>query len=246
MPPLPPEERDKPKRLGWHQDSRKAQHRIGRQSASTRIIEGRLFSDRYIRPRSRQLLRDNPGSHHFNKIEMPEDNTADPENATPVLVKPGTAVFFDRRLWHAAGRNTSDIVRKVLFYGYSYRWLQPRDDMTVEHFMEHADPIRQQIMGKSTGGHGYTSPGEKGCSTPRVDSGTPRYRSRRTLTQQQNGWTTLSTLNQPVNRPKYPSPEKTKTTPFFLAILEQKIVYFLLNVCIYNFTIYREQRLSKP
>ena len=77
------------------------------------------------------------------------------------LVKLGTAVFFDRRLWHAAGRNTSDITRKVLFYGYSYRWLQPRDNMTVAHFMERSDPIRQQILGKSTGGMGYTSPGEK-------------------------------------------------------------------------------------
>ena len=92
---------------------------------------------------------------------MPEDSTVDPENATPVFAKPGTAVFFDRRLWHAAGRNTSDIMRKVLFYGYSYRWLQPRDNMTVEHVMENSDPIRQQILGKSTGGMGYTSPGEK-------------------------------------------------------------------------------------
>ena len=33
--------------------------------------------------------------------------------------------------------------------------------MTVEHWMERSDPIRQQILGKSTGGHGYTSPGEK-------------------------------------------------------------------------------------
>jgi hypothetical protein len=33
--------------------------------------------------------------------------------------------------------------------------------MTVEHWMERSDPIRQQIMGQSTGGHGFTSPGEK-------------------------------------------------------------------------------------
>ena len=92
---------------------------------------------------------------------MPDDDKADPENATTVFAKPGTAVFFDRRLWHAVGRNTSDIMRKVLFYGYSYRWLQPRDNMTVAHYMEKSDPIRQQILGKSTGGMGYTSPGDK-------------------------------------------------------------------------------------
>ena len=33
--------------------------------------------------------------------------------------------------------------------------------MTVEHYMEKSDPIRQQILGKSTGGMGYTSPGDK-------------------------------------------------------------------------------------
>ena len=56
--------------------------------------------------------------------------------------------------------NTSNVIRRVLFYGYSYRWLQPRDDMTVDHYMEKAAPIRQQLLGKSTGGMGYTSPGE--------------------------------------------------------------------------------------
>ena len=32
--------------------------------------------------------------------------------------------------------------------------------MTVDHYMEKATPIRQQLLGKSTGGMGYTSPGE--------------------------------------------------------------------------------------
>jgi hypothetical protein len=53
----------------------------------------------------------------------------------------------------------SNITRKVLFYGYSYRWLRPRDNMTVAHFMERCDPIRQQLIGAShMGGMGYTSP----------------------------------------------------------------------------------------
>jgi hypothetical protein len=30
--------------------------------------------------------------------------------------------------------------------------------MTVDHFMDRCDPIRQQLLGASTGGHGYTSP----------------------------------------------------------------------------------------
>ena len=53
----------------------------------------------------------------------------------------------------------SDVPRKVLFYGYSYRWLRPRDNMSVGHYLERCDPIRRQLLGvSSTGGYGYSSP----------------------------------------------------------------------------------------
>ena len=68
-------------------------------------------------------------------------------------------VLFDRRIWHTGTPNRGAIPRKALFYGYSYRWLRPRDDMTVEHCMEPSDPIRRQLLGDSPSGlHGYTSP----------------------------------------------------------------------------------------
>lgn len=100
-----------------------------------------------------------PGSHRHNRLQLPEDGASDPDDALTVRVPPGTAVFFDRRLWHSGSPNDSDRTRKVLFYGYSYRWLRPRDDMTVDHVMDRCDPIRQQLLGASTGGMGYTSPG---------------------------------------------------------------------------------------
>ena len=53
----------------------------------------------------------------------------------------------------------SAMSRKVLFYGYSFRWLRPRDNMTVAHYLERCDPIRQQLLGISpNGGLGYSSP----------------------------------------------------------------------------------------
>lgn len=156
-PPRPPEEKGSAKRLGWHQDS------------------GRLNLDLEGNPRPRVSLKvaffltdtSQPGcgnfsivssSHLRNELDLPADGVSDPPNTTPVCVKPGTAVFFDRRLWHSAGLNDSDVTRKVLFYGYSYRWLRPRDDMTVEHYLERCDPIQRQLLGASTGGNGYTSP----------------------------------------------------------------------------------------
>ena len=160
LPPLPPEERDKSQRLGWHQDSGRLNFELEGEPRPRISLKVAFFlTDTSVPGRGNFSVV--PGSQKSNTLEMPDDPTADPEGAISVFAKPGTAVFFDRRLWHAAGRNSSDITRKVLFYGYSYRWLQPRDDMTVEHYMEGSDPIRQQILGKSTGGHGFTSPSEK-------------------------------------------------------------------------------------
>lgn len=148
------------KRLGWHQDS------------------GRLNVDLETTPRprislkvaffltdTRDLGRANfyviPGSHLQNRVRFPEDGVSDPPEATPVRVPAGAAVFFDRRIWHAPSPNTSGVTRKALFYGYSYRWLRPRDNMTVAHYMDRCDPIRRQLLGASTGGFGYTSPGDE-------------------------------------------------------------------------------------
>ena len=101
-----------------------------------------------------------PGSHLRNHLEFPADGTRNPDGAVEISVPPGTAVFFDRRLWHVGSPNRSDRTRKVLFMGYSYRWLRPRDDMTVAHLIERCDPIRRQLLGVATGGFGYTSPSE--------------------------------------------------------------------------------------
>ena len=145
-------------RLQWHQDS------------------GRLNKDIETTPRPRVSLkvayfltdtseegRANfyiiPGSHLSDKLDFPHDGVSDPEAAIAVRVPAGTAVLFDRRLWHAASPNESDVTRKVLFYGYSYRWLRPRDDMSIVRFMDRCDPVRQKLLGASaTGGRGYTSP----------------------------------------------------------------------------------------
>jgi ectoine hydroxylase-related dioxygenase (phytanoyl-CoA dioxygenase family) len=67
-------------------------------------------------------------------------------------------VIFDRRLWHSASRNRGDTPRKVLFYGYGYRWLRTKDDMTVEHLLERSDPIRRQLLGAGLNANGHYSP----------------------------------------------------------------------------------------
>ena len=160
-PPLPAGHTPSQSRLHWHQDS------------------GRLNLDLEGDPRPRVSLkvgyfltstmetdRGNfhvvPGSHLRNELDLPSDEALDHPRALAVRADAGDAVLFDRRIWHSGGRNTSDVTRKVLFYGYSYRWLRPRDDMTVAHYIDRSDPIRRQLLGVSpNGGFGYTSPAEE-------------------------------------------------------------------------------------
>lgn len=100
-----------------------------------------------------------PGSHLKNKLDLPDPKSMDHPDAIPVCVPKGTAVMFDRRIWHSRSFNYAPFSRKALFFGYSYRWLRPRDDHDVAHIIDHCSPIEKQMFGMSySGGHGYTTP----------------------------------------------------------------------------------------
>ena len=99
-----------------------------------------------------------PGSHKNDTLIRPEGGEGQPEGAVPVLAKPGTAVLFDRRTWHTASPNWSDVTRKILFYGYGYRWIRTKDDMTVASLWEKSDPIRRQLLGWGVNANGFYSP----------------------------------------------------------------------------------------
>lgn len=99
-----------------------------------------------------------PGSHLHDTLNRPEGGIGQPEGAIPVTVKPGDAVLFDRRLWHAGTPNWSEVTRKVLFYGYGYRWIRTKDDMTVSSLWESSDPIRRQLLGWGVNCNGFYSP----------------------------------------------------------------------------------------
>ena len=146
--------------FGWHQDS------------------GRVNQEMEFRPRPRLSLkvayflsdasepgRGNfwvvPGSHLDDAINRPAEGVGQPEGSIPVLVKPGDAVLFDRRLWHAGTPNWSNVTRKVLFYGYGYRWIRTKDDMTVSSLWEQSDPIRRQLLGWGVNCNGFYSPSDE-------------------------------------------------------------------------------------
>ena len=75
-------------------------------------------------------------------------------------VPAGTAVLFDRCLWHASSPNYLDQSRKVLFYGYAYRWIRPKCIMDVDDLREKTTPIRRQLLGATGSQDGYYLPSE--------------------------------------------------------------------------------------
>ena len=159
-PPMPVDHVPSSPRLGWHQDSGRLNIDIESEPRPRISLKVGFFLTSTLTP-NRGNFHVVPGSHLSNALEFPHEGEEHPD-ATPILADAGDAVFFDRRLWHAAGRNRSDVTRKVLFYGYSYRWLRPRDNMTVDHYLADADPIRRQLLGASpNGGFGYTSPADE-------------------------------------------------------------------------------------
>ena len=103
---------------GWHQDGGRPVREMERPHPRLSYKVSFWFSDTRV-PNS-GAMRIIPGSHRFD--EKPPQEVFD--QPLHVEVAPGTAVLFDRRLWHARGFNTSDVTRKVIFIGYSYRWLR--------------------------------------------------------------------------------------------------------------------------
>jgi ectoine hydroxylase-related dioxygenase (phytanoyl-CoA dioxygenase family) len=145
------------KTFGWHQDSGRVNVEMESHPRPRLSLKVAYFlSDTSVAGRGNFWVI--PGSHLADTLEGPADGQGQPAGAIPVLAKAGTAVFFDRRLWHTASPNWSDITRKILFYGYGYRWIRTKDDMTVQDLWPSSSPIRRQLLGAGVNANGHFSP----------------------------------------------------------------------------------------
>ncbi|HRW10185.1 MAG TPA: phytanoyl-CoA dioxygenase family protein [Caldilineaceae bacterium] len=145
------------KTFGWHQDSGRTNVEMEGDPRPRLSLKVAYFLSDTSEP-GRGNFWVVPGSHLINQIDKPANGEGQLPGAIPVLAKPGTAVFFDRRIWHAGTPNWSNLTRKVLFYGYGYRWIRTKDDMTVQSLWEKSDPIRRQLLGWGTNANGFYSP----------------------------------------------------------------------------------------
>lgn len=147
------------KRLGWHQDNNRMNKDMETDIASHPMVSMKVayfLSDTTEEGRANFYIV--PGSHRSGGVRFASEDDLMPEGALATRVRPGDALFFDRRLWHAASPNVSDVERRVLFYGYSYRWLRTKSTMQHDHLFDRVDPIRRQLLGYATSGNGRFSP----------------------------------------------------------------------------------------
>lgn len=104
----------------------------------------------------------------------------------------------NRSTMHAASPNYSDVDRKVVFVGYGYRWVKPKDPLVMDAVLDRADcPVLRQLCGSTRNNDSWWSP--SALDTPlrawlhaiKVDTGlgvgfnddNPGYRSGLTLEQ---------------------------------------------------------------
>jgi len=146
-------------RVAWHQDSMRVNDEIEthpRPRLSLKV--GYYLTDASEPNRGNTLVL--PGSHLQDEIDCPADGVSNPEGTIPVCVKAGSALILDRRVWHSRSPNLWNQTRKVVWIGYSYRWLRTKDEMTVAHLYPQLDPIRRQILGDGLSANGTYDPVE--------------------------------------------------------------------------------------
>ena len=153
----PPLANEQPPRWEWHQDGTRQNAELAAPRPQLSVKVAYFLSD--VSQPGRGNLRVIPGSHRSDTLARPQDAGIDPPGAVPVCGAPGTAVIFDRRLWHSRSDNRSRLTRKALFYAYTYRWIRPRDELRIPPAFDDAiTPIRAQLLGGGTGPLGHWLP----------------------------------------------------------------------------------------
>ena len=156
-PPEPSDTQRVTKAAHWHQDGGRPVPEMERPHPRLSLKVSYWLTD--VTDRDNGAMRLIPGSHKLDTRPPAGKPDGDPEGAMDLIVKRGTAVLFDRRMWHSRGWNFSDVTRKVLFMGYSYRWLRGLDyNLMPPELLEKCDPIRRQLLGDGVDIKGWWQP----------------------------------------------------------------------------------------
>jgi ectoine hydroxylase-related dioxygenase (phytanoyl-CoA dioxygenase family) len=90
-----------------------------------------------------------PGSHLRPPQELRDYDYRVPlDQVVTLATRPGAALVWRTAVWHTVTPNLSDIVRKVIYVGYNYRWMRPTDYVQQDPaLIARSNPIRRQLLG---------------------------------------------------------------------------------------------------
>jgi ectoine hydroxylase-related dioxygenase (phytanoyl-CoA dioxygenase family) len=148
-----------PFRFEWHQDGGRQNRELDGDPRPRMSVKLAYWLSDVSAP-GRGNLKVVPGSHTWNRIDGPlrrDIEWPDPPGAVEVCARPGDAVFFDRRLWHARSANYSGITRKAIFFGYTLRWVAIRDESAGVLTVAGLSPVRRQLLGEVIAGPGESA-----------------------------------------------------------------------------------------
>lgn len=148
----PPLAARRPFRFEWHQDGGRQNREIESDPRPRLSVKLAYWLSDVSQP-GRGNLKVVPGSHLTNWIAGPPRRDVewpDPGGAVEVTVSPGDVLLFDRRLWHARSDNYSMVTRKVMFFGYTLRWIAMRDEnagIWGSSWAGGLTPVQRQLLG---------------------------------------------------------------------------------------------------
>ena len=158
----PPIAAPKPDWWHWHQDGGRQNRELETDPRPRLSVKLAYWLSDVSEP-GRGNLTLIPGSHKTNWLPGPPKRDVPwptPDGALQVQVDAGDVVFFDRRIWHARSDNRSELTRKCVFLGYTYRWIAIRDEVAnlpTKLWWNRLNPVQQQLLGGvgSDGDHAW-------------------------------------------------------------------------------------------
>ncbi len=133
-------------RGGWHRDVIGPSQDLGYDKTPRLAIRAGYFVSDTSEPGSGITLFA-PGSHLLKEPIELAPGTDNPEHFIRPDVKPGDAVLWENRTFHAPERNTSDNMRKAVMVQYGFRWVRPADYLThSRELLDKCDPVARQLL----------------------------------------------------------------------------------------------------
>ncbi len=132
----------------WHRDYGRLTQDLGHAAVPRAMLKCAYYLTDLSEPNSGATLVA-PGSNLLREpLEIPEDG-ADPDGVLEPRLQPGDCLLFENRTWHAGAANLSDHTRKVVMFGYGYRWAAPIDyRVQPDSLLEKLDPLGRYLLGE--------------------------------------------------------------------------------------------------